>query len=143
MVPPARELERAHRGEGQSVFPVVLGIALGALLAVALQRLAPARPAPREGMNESRLIFTALEGIRRGTPADLAQSHELLEEYDRRFPRGAYEEEALFYLAHLAEQLHQPEEARAWASQFLSRFPGSSRATDVRGVLRRAPASPQ
>jgi TolA-binding protein len=79
--------------------------------------------------DQERLVFGALDDLRRG---DYAKAIGLLEQYQQRFPHGAYEEEALFYLARLCARVGRAEDAKRWKAQFLERFPHSQRAAELR-----------
>ena len=81
---------------------------------------------------EERLVLDALDLVRKGAPADLERASALLYGYDQRFSKGVYEEEALYYLARIAQRLGRAEEARAWAGRFLARFPQGRRADELR-----------
>lgn len=83
---------------------------------------------------EERILRDALELVHRGAPADLERASEVLREYDQRFGQGIYEEEALFYLARIAQRLGRAEEARSWAGRFLERFPQGRRADELRAL---------
>jgi hypothetical protein len=85
--------------------------------------------------DEERLIFGALGSLRLGGPQDLERAAGLLKEYEQRFPGGAYQEEALYYLTRISQRLGHIEEARGWAKSFLGRFPQGRRASEVRAVL--------
>lgn len=81
--------------------------------------------------DEDRLVFGALDAVRRSSAGDLRQAQGLFQDYLGRFPHSAYEEEALYYLARIAQRLGEPEEATAWAQQLRARFPKSQRAAEL------------
>ncbi len=84
---------------------------------------------------EERILLGALELVHRGAPADLEGASELLRGYDQRFGHGIYEEEALYYLARIAQRLGRADEARGWADRFLARFPQGRRADGLRDLV--------
>lgn len=84
---------------------------------------------------EERMLSDALERVRRGKTADLERAAQILQSYQERFPKGVYQQEALFYLARLSVRLGRADQAKAWAARFLEKFPEGRRADELRPLV--------
>ncbi|MGC4119069.1 MAG: FecR domain-containing protein [Myxococcales bacterium] len=92
--------------------------------------------APESLSEEDQLLSDALDQVRGGIDADLAQAVALLKRYVEKYPTGLYQQEALYYLARLSQRLGRTDEAKVFAGEFLSRWSTGRRADELRAIAR-------
>jgi ferric-dicitrate binding protein FerR (iron transport regulator) len=89
---------------------------------------------PESLSEEDRLLSDALDKVRGGSDANLAEATTILRRYVEQYPAGVYQQEALYYLARLSHRLGRADEARAFAAKFLASWPTGRRADELRAI---------